>query len=254
MKQLNYVLSNDKEVFSFLKNHYPVYHLSNIFFRDVQFGIQKMFEEREERVNYKQAEKIARAFVEKLEKQKILNRIDTQSWAVNYPDYKTVSRKPAAPAKPEASAKPVPSAAVGGAKPSLPPLSGAKPALPPLGSAIPAGAKPALPPLSSAKPAGAKSVLPPIASAKPAEEKPALPPLTSAKPVGAKPSLPPLTSAKPAGAATPVQAKVEEKLDAVQPESPKQAPDVKSESAPAPSGEKKALPPLKGNYKASEKK
>ena len=193
MKQLNYVLSNDKEVFSFLKNHYPVYHLSNIFFRDMQFGIQKMFEERQERVNYRQAEKIARAFVEKLEKEKILNRIDTQSWAVNYPDYKTVSRKPAAPAKPEASAKSVPSAAVSGAKPSLPPLSGAKPALPPLGSATPAGVKPALPPLSSAKP-----VLPPLSSAKPAATNSGLPPLSSAKPVGGASPLPPIASAKPA--------------------------------------------------------
>lgn len=241
MKQLDYVLNNEKEVLAFIRNYYPMYHLSNIFFRDVQYGIQKMFERRGEKLNYANAEKVARAFVEKLEKNKILNKIDSQSWVLNYPEYKKPTVTPAAPAKPAPGAAPAKSPAAATPRAPLPPLGGAKPA-----GAVPAG-KPALPPLSSAKPAGGA--------------KPALPPLSSAKPVGAaKPGLPPLSSSKPAVAAPAAPATserpsqpAEQQAKADQPaaETPAQ-PQAATPSAPA--GPKKTLPPLKGNYTPAGKK
>ncbi|MBX2989712.1 MAG: hypothetical protein KF749_00940 [Bacteroidetes bacterium] len=230
MKQLDYVLSNEKEVLAFIRSYYPMYHLSNIFFRDVQYGIQKMFERRGERLNYAKAEEAARAFVEKLERNKILNRIDNQSWVLNYPEYKKPTVTPAAPAKPAPGAAPAKSPASTTPRAPLPPLGGAKPALPPLSSAKPAaGAKPALPPLSSSKPVGGA--------------KPGLPPLSSSKPALAAPG----ASEQPAPSAAP-QAK------AVQPaaESPAQPPAV-APTTPA-TGQKKTLPPLKGNYTPAGKK
>lgn len=241
MKQLDYVLNNEKEVLAFIRSHYPMYHLSNIFFRDIQYGIQKLFERRGEKLNYANAEKVARAFVEKLEKNKIFNKIDNQSWVLNYPEYKKPTVIPAAPAKPAPGAAPAKSPAAATPRAPLPPLGGAKPA----GAAT---AKPALPPLSSAKPAGGA--------------KPALPPLSSAKPVGAaKPGLPPLSSSKPANAATAAPAASEQpsqpaeqqaKADQPAPETPAQ-PQAATPAAPA-TGQKKTLPPLKGNYTPAGKK
>ena len=259
MKQLDYILNNQKEVLTFLKSQYPLYHLSNIFFRDMQYGIRTMFERKGEKVSYSDGEKMAQAFVEKMEKEKIFNRIDRQTWALNYPEYKKPVVMPAAPAKPAPGAAPVKSSA---AAPGT-----ARPALPPLGGAKPVGAKPALPPLGSAKLVdGAKSSLPPLSGAKlVGTAKPSLPPLTSAKPAGGvKPTLPPLTNAKPAGgSAVTVPAKSEQETQVVAESKPettqpaaiekKEVPQPAMQSA-TPTGAKKGLPPLKGNYTPAGKK
>lgn len=251
MKQREYVLNNDKEVLAFLKSQYPLYHLSNLFFRDVQYGIQKLFERRGEKLSYPNAEKIAREFVGKLEKEKLLSKIDQQSWVLNYPEYKKPVVTPAAAAKPAAGAAPAKSPAAGGARPALPPLGSARPA-----GGAPSTGKPTLPPLSSAKPAGGG--------------KPALPPLSSAKPIGgAKPTLPPLSSAKPVGAA-PVQS-TESAAPTVGEQSTQQIAKQEAQNAPAETpnpeapkaatspvvsqpGAKKSLPPLGGNYTPAGKK
>jgi len=81
-----------------------MYHLSNFFFRDVQYGIKAMLEERGVTVNYVEAEESARAFIEKVEREKIFSPIDRQTWVVRYPDFRTEAARPAAPAKPEAAA------------------------------------------------------------------------------------------------------------------------------------------------------
>lgn len=211
MKQLDYVLNNEKEALAFLKTQYPMYHLSNVFFRDVQYGIQTMFERRGEKVGYPDAEKVARAFVEKLEKQKVFIRIDNQSWVLDYPEYKTVATKPAAPAKPAPGAAPAKSPAAAGA-PRAP--------LPPLGSAKPAGAKPALPPLASAKPAATSAQS--KASALQVEE---------------------------------VAQQVEQpKFEPKQVEISKPVQPVSTSSVAPPAGQRKPLPPLRGNYTPAGKK
>lgn len=255
MKQLEYVLNNDKEVLAFLKSNYPMYHLSNIFFRDVQYGIQKLFERRGEKLRYPDAEKIAWEFVGKLEKEKTLNRIDKQSWVLNYPEFKKPTTKPAAPAKPAPGAAPA-KAPVAGAKP-LPPPSGAKPALPPLGSAKPVdGAKPTLPPLASAKPAGqAKPSLPPLTSAKPAGgAKPSLPPLASAKPVGLSSPQPPTAPPATNQMQDPVVTQGAEASGASSTSESKPVDEAKPVTTTPPPGQRKPLPPLKGNYTPAGKK
>jgi len=86
-------------VLKFLKSRFPMYHRSNFFFRDVQYGIQMMLLERGERVSYSTAETIGRALIEKFEHEKIFVPIDRQTWAVDYPEFATPQSKPAAPAK-----------------------------------------------------------------------------------------------------------------------------------------------------------
>ncbi len=193
MKQLDYILANETEVLNFLKSQYPLYHLSNIFFRDVQYGIQTMLDRKNMTVGYADAEKIAKAFVAQLEKKKILNPIDKQSWVMNYPDFRKPAAKPVAAAKPAAKPAAPAAAAPGTAKPSLPPLS--RPAagaakLPPLSRPAAATSAPV------AAPPQAEAIAP--ASAPPAAEAPkaaAAPPLApKAVPPGGRKPLPPLRS------------------------------------------------------------
>jgi hypothetical protein len=104
MKPSQFVVEKYVEVLRYLKSRFPMYHCSNFFFRDVQYGIKAMLEERGVRVSYVEAEASARAFVEKLEREKIFSPIDRQTWVVRYPDFRTESVRPAAPAKTGAAA------------------------------------------------------------------------------------------------------------------------------------------------------
>ena len=126
MKQQDYILNNEKEVLAFLKSRFPLYHLSNFFFRDIQYGIQMLLAEKKMKVGYAEAEKIATAFVEKLEQEEIFTPIDKQSWVVHYPEFKKPIVKPPVAAKPAAAAPAIPREA--------------SPAPSTVGSATPAGA------------------------------------------------------------------------------------------------------------------
>jgi hypothetical protein len=97
MNHLAYVLANDKDVFRYLKSRFPVYHLSNVFFRDIHYGIMEYLRERKMTVRYQDGEKIARAFAEKLEHEKILRPLDRQTWMVQYEDFRTPRVKAVAP-------------------------------------------------------------------------------------------------------------------------------------------------------------
>ncbi len=106
MKPADRVLNNQKEVLEFLRSRFPMYHCSNFFFRDVEFGIRAFLETKGISVGYTEAGAIARRFVESLEQAKIFRPVDHQSWMVNYPEFKTVPTKPAAPARPAPAAAP----------------------------------------------------------------------------------------------------------------------------------------------------
>ena len=106
MKPADAVLNNDQEVLKYLKGRFPVFHLSNIFFRDIQFGIQSYLKGRDLKVNYRLAEDIARQFVAKLERERIFRPIDRQTWMVNCEEFRKPLVKPAAavPRTPQATA------------------------------------------------------------------------------------------------------------------------------------------------------
>ena len=95
MKPADAVLNNDQEVLKFLKDRFPVFHLSNIFLRDIQYGIQSYLKGRDLKVSYRLAGEIAMEFVAKLEREKILRPIDRQTWMVNFEEFKKPLVKPA---------------------------------------------------------------------------------------------------------------------------------------------------------------
>lgn len=121
MKAQEYLLKQSSEFLGFLKTRVPVYHLSNIFFRDVHYAVIDFLRAQGMKVKYAPAEFLARMVIEKLEKQKILVKLDRQTWMVQHPEYRTPVRKSApapAPAKPAAPAPPVPGAAGTPGKPA----------------------------------------------------------------------------------------------------------------------------------------
>lgn len=107
---------NKKEFLTFLKSKYKVYHLSNIFFRDVHYAVRSYLEWKGMKMSYPEAEEVALRLVSALEAENILTKIDGSAYLLKYPEFKKPAVKPAAPAKPAAAkpaapAKPAPAPA-----------------------------------------------------------------------------------------------------------------------------------------------
>ncbi|MCB0748765.1 MAG: hypothetical protein KDC90_14990 [Ignavibacteriae bacterium] len=84
MNHLEHLKSNKKTFFNFMKEEYPLFQHSNVFFRDLQYAIKSYFELKENSVSYFQAGKIAEDFIKELENSNDLQRIDHKSWRVNF--------------------------------------------------------------------------------------------------------------------------------------------------------------------------
>ncbi len=105
MNAHDYIIGHYREALLYLKARFPMYHQSNFFFRDIQYGLDQMLREKGYHLSYTEAEGAARVFTGELEKQGIFKRIDQQTWLVNYPEFATPVKKqpPPAPApKPRA--------------------------------------------------------------------------------------------------------------------------------------------------------
>jgi|GEM_PF-778673 len=85
------VKSDPKLFLDFLKEHrYAVYHKSNIFFRDFQFGLWRFLKENQTRVSYAEMERVAREVLDAWEHQGTIRKINRQSFELTMPEYLTV--------------------------------------------------------------------------------------------------------------------------------------------------------------------
>lgn len=123
-EKIKLLTENRKEVLLFLKGRYLLFHLSNVFFRDLHYGVMAYFEMKRIKCTYIDAELITRNWIESLEQANIFKRIDGGSWMLNYPEFKKPAVKPAVAAKPVApAAKPAISGAVKPAVVPVPPVA-----------------------------------------------------------------------------------------------------------------------------------
>lgn len=104
MKENELVRQHSKEVLHFLKGRYPLFHLSNVFFRDLHYGVREYLETQGIKLGYAAGEGVARDFIKELEAEKILVPVDPQTWTLNYPEFRTPQVK--APEAPKPAAKP----------------------------------------------------------------------------------------------------------------------------------------------------
>ncbi|GMU96285.1 MULTISPECIES: hypothetical protein [Ignavibacterium] len=73
----------------FLRAKFPMFHNSNFFMRDLQFGIKSFFERKSIKLSYSESEELARMIAEHLKKEGVFLEINSQSWKVNYPEFET---------------------------------------------------------------------------------------------------------------------------------------------------------------------
>ena len=112
---------NQKEFLKFLKSRYTLIHSSNIFFRDIHYGIMAYLELNRLAYKYLESEQLARNVIASYEASNIFQKVDGKTWVLNYPEFKLAPAKPAAAAKPAASAaRPAGAPAPKPAAPSVP--------------------------------------------------------------------------------------------------------------------------------------
>lgn len=101
--KLALITENSKEFLKFLKSRYLLIHQSNVFFRDIHYGVMAYLELNRRRYRYIEAEELAHDVIASLVKSDILKSVDNKTWLLNYPEFKLVSKQPAVAAKPAAS-------------------------------------------------------------------------------------------------------------------------------------------------------
>jgi hypothetical protein len=93
MKAQEYLLEHNREFLAFLKTRVPVFHLSNIFFRDLHYAAMAFLEKDHITVRYTEAEALTRSLIEIYVQEKVLGVVDHQTWVVQYPEFRTPVRK-----------------------------------------------------------------------------------------------------------------------------------------------------------------
>ncbi|MFZ0452999.1 MAG: hypothetical protein WCE54_20665 [Ignavibacteriaceae bacterium] len=83
-------IKNDPVIFlNYLKANYPLFHNSNFFFRDLQYGLRKFLEKKGIVVSYPGSEELTKKLAVYLEEKEILVKISSSTWRVSYPEFVT---------------------------------------------------------------------------------------------------------------------------------------------------------------------
>jgi hypothetical protein len=89
--EIKAIKSNPTSFLEFLRaNRYPVYHKSNIFFRDFQYGLWRYLHENQSKVPYADMEKVTNDLITDWEWRGLLKRVNRQSFELNMPEFATV--------------------------------------------------------------------------------------------------------------------------------------------------------------------
>ena len=86
-KKSQYVIGNQVEFLQFMRSRAPMFHLSNIFFRDLHYAAFEFLKKKNVKIGYTEAEKVAREIAQHFEKSNLLKKLNVQTWVLNYPEY-----------------------------------------------------------------------------------------------------------------------------------------------------------------------
>jgi hypothetical protein len=87
MEPVALIVKNQKDFLKYLKSKFPLYHLSNIFFRDLHYGVMNYLMAYRRKLRYYDAEEVTRAVITEFEKAGILKRVDSNTLLLVYPEF-----------------------------------------------------------------------------------------------------------------------------------------------------------------------
>lgn len=81
---IEYLKENLETFLSYMKEKYPFFNNSNIFLRDIQYGVKHFYELKNEKLPYRNVEEISRELIKMLESKGILTKLNKNTWILNY--------------------------------------------------------------------------------------------------------------------------------------------------------------------------
>lgn len=87
--QLEQIINDPVIFLNYLRANYPLFHNSNFFFRDLQYGLRKFLEKKDIDISYPESEELTKKLAEYLEEKEILTKISSSTWRLNYPEFVT---------------------------------------------------------------------------------------------------------------------------------------------------------------------
>ncbi len=109
----NLFVEKQKDFLSFLKTRFNVFHDSNVFFRDLHYGVMSFLQVQGMPHRYSSTEDLTKHVIAAYEGMKLFVRIDERTWMLNYPLFKkavvkiaVAAKLPTPPVKPTAPAVP----------------------------------------------------------------------------------------------------------------------------------------------------
>jgi len=88
-KHLELLRKENDSLLAFLKAKFPMFHNSNFFFRDLQYGIRSFLEKKNIMISYTEADDLAKIIANDLEGKGIFVRVNSHGWKVNHPEFAT---------------------------------------------------------------------------------------------------------------------------------------------------------------------
>lgn len=91
--ELEFLKNNTGLFLSFLKEKYPLYNNSNVFLRDIQYGIKSFFARKNVILSYRDIDIISAELINVLENKEIFQKLNSQTWKVNYSEESNVTKE-----------------------------------------------------------------------------------------------------------------------------------------------------------------
>jgi hypothetical protein len=89
-------LKNESQIFlNYLKAKFPIFHNSNLFSRDFQYGLKSFLEKKGIKISDNNLVTLSGQFSSFYETQGIFIKTSNQGWKLNYPDF--ITQKPGDP-------------------------------------------------------------------------------------------------------------------------------------------------------------
>ncbi len=95
MKEIDFVLNHKSQFLGYFRSKFPVFHNSNIFYRDLRYAVKYFLKSGGFKVSDMELEGVLNALVKVMVSDGILRIVSQGVWSLNYPEFRTA--KPGKP-------------------------------------------------------------------------------------------------------------------------------------------------------------
>ncbi|MHB1049964.1 MAG: hypothetical protein ACYC09_07795 [Bacteroidota bacterium] len=86
-KKSQFILGNQVEFLRFMRTRAPLFHLSNLFLRDLHYAVMEFLKSKKVTVRHTEAEQIAREIALQFEKKNIVKKLNANTWMLMYSEF-----------------------------------------------------------------------------------------------------------------------------------------------------------------------